>query len=471
MKTMTCLHLTPSHAARIELKRRSGRWEQGLISALPLSDKKQAPINHPEIVGVIGKLLQKTQSKKIVVSISSDAVLVKSIQLPQPLPDVDDSLKRQAIETTLETENHIPLPLDKAAYDYHLSSPQSLLLGWTRLDGLAQIYQSLRAISVEWINLTPKPVLLANSLIRQSDPTERVCGVLVQEGWCDLAVVEAGEILGARSFEVQLPDGLWEAVKKTVDNCPNPNGSPLKRLVRFQDNSSTIEVPAGVFDCEVTTATFDWAEVLIKSIERDDSVELNLLKPLLLKQRMKRKIVIKQWIFRLLPIALAMLLIGANFYLWQAIESTQSRIDPLQDRYAQVKQLHKKTEALKADHNQIEKALTQLTWVERKYPKLAKRLRRIAQSIQKNTNLQLTEIHTLPPPRKTTHDFDTRKTLRLIGLAKAQNDIDAFRLALVTHPDFASVQQIKTEQTLIKGQRRLEFTLLLTSAERKEHDD
>jgi len=463
MKTMTCLQLTHTHCQLIELHRRSGRWERIGEYSLPLSDKKQSPIAHPDLVETIGELLQGRKSPKLYVSISSDAVLMKSIQLPQPLPDVDDSLKRQAIETTLETENHIPLPLDKAAYDYHLSSPQSLLLGWTRLDGLAQIYQSLRAISVEWINLTPKPVLLANSLISQSDPTERVCGVLVQEGWCDLAVVEAGVIYGARSFEVQGADVLWEQVKRTVDNCPNPNGSPLKRVVLLQKAESVMSVPAGAFDCEVTTDTFDWAFSLVSEIHTSHGRGLNLLEPLLQKQQLHKKQVIRRSLFRLLPIAVGILLIGANFYLWQAIESKKSRLDQLQHRHAKVKQLHKKTESLKADHNQIEKALTQLNWGQRKYPKLANRLIKIAESLPQNVHL--TEIHTLPPPRKPTPAFDTRKTLRLIGLAKAQPEIDAFRVSLLSRGDFASVQQVKTEQTLIKGEQGLEFTLVLQSKE------
>lgn len=325
------------------------------------------------------------------------------------------------------------------------------------------------AAGVELVYLTPQPVLLANRLIAEYGGAERVCGVHVDGDRCDLAVVEGAEVYGGRSFEIEDPAHLWESVRQTVDNCPNPNGMPMTRLVLFQaysqnrERASPLSVPTGVFDCEVTAATFDWAEVLIAPIENSDGIGLNLLKPLLLKQRRHRKQLAKRWLWRGLPIAVGLLLLLANLYLFNVAEGEQYRIDQLRDVQVKSKQLQTKTESLTTEHRVIEEALTQLAWGERRYPPLAKRLVQIAECIP--ATVQLTEIHTLPPPRKPSSSFDTHQTLRLIGLAKVQSEIDAFRIALLTQIEFSVVKQVKTEPTLIKGERGLEFTLLLISVE------
>lgn len=463
MKKWICLQLTHTHLTMIQLAMRRGRWERVAQFTRHLSEPKQNPLTHPQLVETIARLGKKLKARKIYVSVSSDAVLVKWLSLSQPLPDADASLQSRAIETTLEAENHLPVPLDAAVFDYQISSPQSLLLGWTRLDGLAQVYQSLRALGIEWVYLTPQPVLLAQKLIDQCDRTERVCGVSVQENRCDLALVEKGEILGARSFYVQDQMARWETVKKTINNCPNPNQTPLQRLVLFQEDNNAPQPDDGLFDCEVTTAPWDWASGLIGSIISDEGVELNLLRPLLLKEIKHRKRLMKRWLWRGLPIVVGLLLLVANLYLFNAIESKQIRIDQLRDRHAKIKQLQTKTESLKTEHTTIEKALAHLSFGERHYPKLSKRLLRIAESIPKP--VQLTEIHTLPPPRKPTPDFDARQTVRLIGLAPAQTEIDAFIAALMSHVEFVTVRQVATEPTLIKGEQQLEFTLLLGSIE------
>ena len=467
MRTYTCLQLTHGNCRLMELAARSGHFKLVREYSLPMPELKQNPVSHPQLVGMIGKLLQGQKPHKLYVSLSSDFVLLKSIQLPEPIPDVAADLQRRAIETTLEAENHIPVPLDAAAYDYHLSSSSALLVGWMRQDGLASVVDALRGAGVELVYLTPQPVLLANRLIAEYGGAERVCGVHVDGDRCDLAVVEGAEVYGGRSFEIEDPAHLWESVRQTVDNCPNPNGMPMTRLVLFQaysqnrERASPLSVPTGVFDCEVTAATFDWAEVLIAPIENSDGIGLNLLKPLLLKQRRHRKQLTKRWLWRGLPIAVGLLLLLANLYLFNAVEGKQYRIDQLRDVQVKAKQLQTKTELLTTEHRAIEKALTQLAWGERRYPPLAKRLVQIAECIP--ATVQLTEIHTLPPPRKPSSSFDIRQTLRLIGLAKVQSEIDAFRIALLTQIEFSVVKQVKTEPTLIKGKRGLEFTLLLIS--------
>ena len=53
----------------------------------------------------------------------------------------------------------------------------------------------------------------------------------------------------------------------------------------------------------------------------------------------------------------------------------------------------------------------------------------------------------------------------VVGVAPGQTEINAYRAALVTQAEFFSVRQVKTEPTLVDGNRWLEFTLALNSTE------
>lgn len=462
-KRYTCLQLTSQMVRLVELSWQDGNFKQIRQDCRTLNDAVNNPLQDAALVETINDLL-KGRKRKLVVSISSNEVLLKWIKLSQALPEASLEKQHLAIETMLAAENHIPVPLDEAAYDFHLCSPVSLLMGWMRQRALPSLTRALKQTQIELVHLTPQPVLLANRLIELSGAGERVCGIYINGYQCDLAVVEGKEIYGGRSFEIQ-QDGqahsLWESIQQTVDNCPNPNGTSLTRLFMFQAGDSALSVPDGLFDCKGQAATFDWAEMLVGSMERSAGIGLNLLSPLRTKIDTEQRKQTKQRLWRMIPIAMALLLVAVNMWLFYKGESRQKRIDLLRSDHASAQRLQTKIESLKNEHRTITEALGQLTWGGVKFPPLAERLVQVAQCIPKA--VQVTEIQTLPPPRNSKQHFDARQTLRLIGLAKKQPDIDAFRAALLMQSVFSAVRQVKTEQTLIKGERRLEFTLLLES--------
>ena len=430
---------------------------------LPAVDGVNDPLSHPALPDAVSQLLADVKSREVFVSLSTSEALLKRIDLPDAIPDADPALQRLAVETTLANENHIPIPLNAAAYDFHLMNPATLLVAWMYRRKLASFCERFPKV----VKVIPQPVVVANHLLAEYGGSERVCGVYVEGNQCDLAVVEAGstdrtgraigtQLYFGRSFVID--DQLWRAVQQNLANCPNPTGAELKRVVLFHsaasntDHGSLAADTASQLGVEVTQSAFDWESALLSGA----GICLNMAAPVLADRAATRKLKRKRLLTRLIPIAACLILMGANVKVFDAVESTKSRIDALRTEAAQVRQMETETKSLQDKYAKREKAIAQLAWSERRFPPLADRLVQIAN--QRPEGVKLTEIKTVPMPKKA-KDYDARKTLLAVGVAPNQSAINAFRAALSTRPEFASVRQIKTEQTLIDGERRLEFTL------------
>ncbi len=479
------------------------------------------PLSHPALAETVRYLLADIKSQPVFASISSNEVLLKWIQMSDAVPQATVELQKVAIETALENENHIPIALNSAAYDFQLLSPTTLLVGWMLKRKLVSVLAQLSGVELAY--LAPQSVVLANQLLSHWDGSERVCGVHIDGQLCDLVVVEAGltdrpereaQICFGRSFVIENADQLWRTVRHSLANCPNPTGTPLKRIVLLHAaesskgsasghapvNSESSASNAGYWSlatgtasqlgvAEVAESTFDWHTALLKPIQRPISSDrwsakssftgnrlltagsgfiLNLLSPVLAERAVKRKLRRKRLLMRMIPIAALLLLLGANVKLFDTIESKSERIDTLRRARAHEKTLQTETKSLQERHTEIEDALAHLAWGERRFPTLAERLVQISNRCP--ATVRLTEIRTVLPSQATKADvtFDARRALLVIGVAPAQSEINAFRAALVTQPEFSSVRQVETEQTLIGGKRWLEFTLALTSLEAVE---
>ena len=452
---------------------------------LPAVDGVNDPLSHPALPEAVSQLLAGVKSSKVFVSLSTSEALLKRIDLPDAIPDAEPALQRLAVENVLAGENHIPVPLNAAAYDFHLMSPTALFITWMRKKALASFCERFPNV----VYVMPQPVAVANQLLVEFGGSERICGVYVEGSQCDLAVVDAGstdrtgraigtQLYFGRSFLVEDSAQLWRTVQQNLANCPNPSGAALKRIVLLHstdsrqggaggqapENSASntgdwqlADGTASQLGVEVTQAKFDWASSLLN----ETGFRLNLLNPLLAERAAARKLKRKRLLTRLIPIAACLLLLGANVKVFDAAQSTSDRIDALRLEAARVKTLKTETKSLQDQHAAHEKAIEQLAWSERRFPPLAERLTQIAN--QRPEGVKLTEIKTVPMPKKA-KAHDAREALLVAGVAPVQSAIDAFRAALGKCPEFVSVRQVKTEQTLIDAERRLEFTLALESS-------
>ena len=461
-------------------------------------------LSHPALADTVRQVLVDVKSQPVLVSISSGDVLLKWVELPYAVPQATTELQKIAIETALENENYIPISLGSATYDFQLLTPTTLLMGWMRKQQLTSLSEQLAGVELAY--LSPQSVTVANHLL--SYGSGRMCGVHVDGAMCDLAVVDSGELCLGRSFFFENPTQLWRTVRQSLANCPNPTGNPLKRIVLLHSTASS-ESPSPwqggargglVTDhwpqatgtaVEVTESTFDWHIALLKPIQSPVSsglwsvpskntghwrldtgtastgtaFRLNLLAPVLAEKAAQLKLRRKRQLMQAIPITAMLLLAGANVKLYDWIGSKHERIDGLRSDRAEVKKLQAENESLGEQHAAHEKAFAQLAWGKREFPPLAERLVKIANCSP--ASVRLTEIKTVAQPQSTKAcaNFDARKVLMVVGVAPGQTEINAFRASLVTQAEFSSVRQVKTEPTLVDGDRWLEFTLALNSAE------
>lgn len=457
-----CLQITLAAVRRVEMVWRDGSWSYMRTDSrpLPFIDAVKDPLSHPALAGAVRELLAGVKPP-VFVSISTSEVLLRWIELPSAIPDVSAALQDMAVATVLENESYIPIPLNAAAYDYQLMTPGTLLVGWMRKSKLSSFLAELNGVKL--VYLTPQPVTLANQL-RSEWGMERVCGVHVDGAQCDLAVVEGDELCLGRSFFYADFNELWRTVQQSLANCPNRTGTPLKRIVLFGEAVAlSREFPAKQLGLEVTTATFDWHAALLGPI--DTGFTLNLLASELAKRAALRKMKRKRRLIWLIAVTATLLLAVANVKLYEAVESAQLRNDGMRRDREQADRLRSETKSLQEQYAVHEAALAELAWVERRFPSLSKRLVQIAN--QRSGTVRLTEIRSVPRPQSKKADagFDARRALVLVGVAPNQAEINAFRASLAIQPEFTSVRQVKTEQTLIGGEKWLEFTLAVRSTE------
>lgn len=448
----TCLQLTDTTARRVDL-----RLIDGVVSPVA---KREAPIEAPGTsarVDTIKNLLSDRFAQQIFVSLSSNSVLLKKVRLPTAIPPADPETQHAAIRTMLDTENTIPVALTQVAYDFHLMTPSTLLYGWMRRGDLEPLTTHLSAAGIPLAKVTPQPVVLANQLLTEWGDSS-VCGVHIDGESCDIVVIEAGEVVSARSVLIKTPDDLQQTIQHTLKT-----DSPVKQIVLYYTDSVPPELPVIGDAYEVTTAPFNWAKSLCTPFVRSEGIALNLLAPIIARQQALTK---RKWKHRRMwfyPLTALVLLVCANGILFYDTQTIKAQKTADTHRQAQIQALIAETDALKTQHSIVMDALAQLTWGEHAPPPLAQRFIAIAKQIP--ATVRLTEIKTVPPPRDTKSyvEFDARYTILLVGIAENQTDIDAFRVGLLTSPLFSTVTQVATEQIPIGGDKRLSFTLQLTS--------
>lgn len=425
------------------------------------------------------------RTKKVLLSVPGHGILLKRIQIPA-FGNASMEMLDQALAH--ELPNHIAVPLDQAAYDKVLmrqtEDANYLLMAWMRKEPLVSLISRLEAIGVEPVYVMPSSLVLASQLLNE-DPSQRICGIHIDRDQLDLVVVEDGQVLGGRSLSIrQLPNptGLWRTLRQSLAAMPNPNQAEFGRIILFQTTPiaeiagtpitpDQMEQELNLPHCDVRESTDKWASALLRcylnrsgfSPNSSGGIHLNLITPILNQRAHAKKQRQKQQIKRLIPFAAMLCLLAANVGMWDIVESTRSRVEALHQDRNVVKKKERRIKGLREKQEKFQKQVTALAWGERRFRPLADRLVQVAESIP--NPVRLTEIKTLEAPRgsQARVDFDARETFILTGLAKAQEEIDGFRIALATHGDFHAVRQIQTEQITVKGEKWLTFALSLKS--------
>jgi hypothetical protein len=466
-----CLQLT-STSIRAVYPRSDGKVISG-EKALEIPEGAEL-YHHPALSQGIQSLLKELSLKpaRALASISGNAVLLKRIQTPA-FENANSAQLEQAMAH--EIPNHISVPIDQAAYDTALMkqtrTANQFLLAWMRKKPLASLAEQLEDIGLTPLCVTPSLAALTNQLLFNEDCSQRICGVQVNGDDLDLVVIEDGQFMGGRSLSVgQIANSaaLWRTLKQSLSAIPDGNQTGIQRVLVFQRDAlfsaQEIETQLGVETCEIRPLADEWAMALQRSYTRREGLPLNLLKPLLDERADEKRRRQKERLKRLIPLVATLGLVAANVGLWRAAESTRSRIETLHGKLDAVQVKVRQTKNLRETQTALEKQIAELSWGERRFPSLSIRLQRIAEAIP--GTVRLTEIKTLEPPRgaKERRTFDARETLLLTGLARSQEEIDAFRVALTTAAEFSSVRQIQTDQMTIKDQPWLTFTLALHSS-------
>ena len=468
LRQVVCLQLTPT-----QIRASSFRGDSKVVSAetafeLPAgTDLFQAPTLAEHVRGALETLA--VRPKQALLSIPGNGVILKRFQLP-----AFENANKANIERVLALEipNHISVPLEQAVYDKTISHQTDtaiwVLLAWMRKAPLVSLISALEKISLSPVCVVPSPVVLANHLLSREDCSGKVCGIQLGRGQFDVVMIESGQFLGGRSLPVaqtENPAAIWRSLTQSLSAIPGWSGGALQRVFVYQDeaifSADSVKAQLGVDHCEIRALGDDWALALRQTVARGGGLRLNLLTPILNQRAAARKQRQKQRLIKIAPFAAVLGLIGANFGLWQAAESTQARIETRQGELANVQAKEKQVRGLREAHTALEKQIAELRWVERDFPPLQERLKRLAEATPET--VRLTEIKTVELPRATKErqTFDARETLLVTGLARSQGEIDAFRVKLATGGDFSSVRQIQSEQLTIKDEPWLTFVLAL----------
>ncbi len=476
VKKYTCLQLTTTSVRVVTLRFHHGSWGASLSGEKQLPETLEGAdvFHHPALAQTIRGLCTDVslRSKKVLLSIPGDGVLLKRIQTPG-WSGATSEQRNAAIEADIG--NHISVPLDQAAYDWAMTGQTEntthWLIAWMRKPPLELLLSGLKEIGIEPVYVMPSSLVLANQLVFNADCSQRICGLHIDGNLIDLVVMEEGGVMGGRTFSIgdpPNPTALWRAMKQSLAGTSNPNQTDLKQVVVFQTAESLltpedIKRELSVSRCEVRESGTDWAQALLRGYLRNEGIFLNLLTPILHQKADARKQMRKQQVNRLIPLATIICLVVANLGIWNTIEATRSRMEGLYNANASAKLQERGMKSLQKSRETLESQIAEVAWGERRFPSFVDRFRAIAESIPKQ--VRLTEIKTLEPPRtrEVRVNYDARKTLLLVGLAPSQQEIDAFRAALSTRKEFDAVRQVKTEQTTIQGEKWLNFTLSVVS--------
>jgi len=191
------------------------------------------------------------------------------------------------------------------------------------------------------------------------------------------------------------------------------------------------------------------------------TLSLNLLKPLLKEQYAKEKIDRRKRVLRFGPIGAMLALAAAAIILFNQTEIAQKKLTEAKEAQQIFEQKVNEKQDLENLHSKLSRQIEVLRWVDAGYPSLAYRLYQLAMSTPQNVWLK--EVNTPPQPKRIKKEIPVMDALIVTGYAPSQADIDDFIRQLRKRSCFLEVQQDNTEERTMDKQKVLLFQLSLKS--------
>ncbi|MBC8233037.1 pilus assembly protein PilM [bacterium] len=444
------------------------------------------------IAGKIKEVLSEldVKAKQIVTSLSSSDMIVKIMSLP-PIRNPEEELP-QLME--YELERQLPIPLSQAAYDYQLIRPPeqiddapqqqdktTVLLAAVRRNRLDNHLALMESAGVPLKSVMPSFLMFLNALFASEmlppDDPGFTGAIRLEANVVDVVVVEHGVLSFARSFAPKVEtsyDFLHELRNTLRDFLPPTGKHKLEKLLIVTEDKSlpfhlTIErlVEALAFPhCEHKVMQDGFALGLAAGyLNIQQTLSLNLLKPLLKEQHTKEKMERRKRVLRFGPVGAMFALIAAAIILFNQTEIAQKNLTEAKEAQQIFEQKVNEKEDLDNLHSKLSRQIETLRWVDAGYPSLAYRLYQLAMSTPQNVWLK--EVNTPTQPKRIKKEIPVMDSLIVTGYAPSQADIDDFIQQLRKCSCFLEVQQDNTEERTMNKQKVLLFQLSLKSEQGK----
>ena len=452
--------------------------------------KKDIPpsLDTPMIAHKIKEVLSEldVKAKQIVTSLSSSDMIVKIMSLP-PIQNPEEELP-QLME--YELERQLPIPPSQAAYDYQLIRPPeqiddapqqqdktTVLLAAVRRNRLDNHLALMESAGVPLKSVMPSFLMFLNALFASEMLLPHESGftgaIRLEANVVDVVVVERGVLSFARSFAPKVEasyDFLHELRNTLRDFLPPTGKHKLEKLLIVTEDKSlpfhlTIErlVEALAFPhCEHKVMQDGFALGLAAGyLNIQQTLSLNLLKPLLKEQHAKEKIERRRRALRFGPVGAMLALVAAAIILFNQTEIAQKKLTEAKEAQQIFEQKVNEKQDLGNLHSKLSRQIEALRWVDAGYPSLAYRLYQLAMSTPQNVWLK--EVNTPPQPKRIKKEIPVMDALIVTGYAPSQADIDDFIRQLRKCSCFLEVQQDNTEERTMNKQKVLLFQLSLKS--------
>jgi len=469
------------------------RWAVDRTVKKEISPSLDTPMIAHKIKEVLSEL--DVKAKQIVTSLSSSDMIVKIMNLP-PIQNPEEELP-QLME--YELERQLPIPPSQAAYDYQLilppeqidDAPQqqdktTVLLAAVRRNRLDDHLALMESAGVPLKSVMPSFLMFLNALFASEMLSPHESGftgaIRLEANVVDVVVVERGVLSFARSFapsplssprvrgDERGGDFLHELRNTLRDFLPPTGQHKLEKLLIVTEDESlpfhlTIErlVEALAFPhCEHKVMQDGFALGLAAGyLNIQQTLSLNLLKPLLKEQYAKEKIDRRKRVLRFGPIGAMLALAAAAIILFNQTEIAQKKLTEAKEAQQIFEQKVNEKQDLENLHSKLSRQIEVLRWVDAGYPSLAYRLYQLAMSTPQNVWLK--EVNTPPQPKRIKKEIPVMDALIVTGYAPSQADIDDFIRQLRKRSCFLEVQQDNTEERTMDKQKVLLFQLSLKS--------
>jgi hypothetical protein len=464
-----------------QIKHSLGSW--GITAVRDISG-----LLSPDIIRSLLDDMGIRSPKNVVVIINGRDASVKLMpleihNLSQRKPDeIDGVISNQLPE-------YLPMKVEQTYYDYQImksdnygttvlvvAMKRNVLNGYIDILSSAGIYPEIITIS---------PVALFNAIVA-SEPNSMGDGkvglIHLHDHSGDIAIVEDGIMKYGRSFNLQADKGKENVIREITNSLATHLRTNVGQYDDINGMMDTIhlvvegdELPMGLTEDDLTEMV-PGARWLIHSdmdklipgmalINRTKPlIEINLYRQVRHEERAAKQMAARIKLHRRFPaIATAFLFIAALILGWQDL-NTREKLQSMDGMIRVSKmQLEEISSLNRTEGELLEKAMS-LNWVTKDYPMLSYRFYRIAGAIPDSVRLKEMYIPEVQQSKKKKQEeLRSISTLHVVGYAREQSQIESFLDNLRNCDCFTDAKQEMLSETLLSGERLLEFNIRLSS--------